>query len=114
MTNVGATQVDLGRSVLEPEIAARNDDDDYASGGGFSNLYSIPKYQRETLASYFKHYKPPYPSYSLTGNASVEVNRGVYNRNGRGYDFSHELLVSAANQLQQISRCCVRVIPTIL
>jgi tripeptidyl-peptidase I len=61
----------------------------FSSGGGFSNLYPIPKYQQAALANYFKDHSPPYKSYSAIVNNTSEIaslgkDGGIYNRIGRG------------------------------
>ncbi|KAF7935516.1 hypothetical protein BELL_1052g00020 [Botrytis elliptica] len=91
VTAVGATKVYPGHTVFEPESAA-NDlkgqpyRNAYSSGGGFSNVYGIPSYQKEAVASYFKLHNPSYPYYEATAgsNISIGANGGVYNRAGRG------------------------------
>ncbi|KAF7959745.1 hypothetical protein EAE96_001354 [Botrytis aclada] len=91
VTAVGATKVYPGHTVFEPESAA-NDlkgqpySSAYSSGGGFSNVYEIPSYQKEAVASYFKNHNPSYPYYEATAgsNISIGANGGVYNRAGRG------------------------------
>ncbi|KAF7909907.1 uncharacterized protein EAF01_003625 [Botrytis porri] len=91
VTAVGATKVYPGHTVFEPESAA-NDlkgqpyNSAYSSGGGFSNVYKIPSYQKEAIASYFKNHNPSYPYYEATAgsNISIGANGGVYNRAGRG------------------------------
>ncbi|KUI56412.1 Aorsin [Cytospora mali] len=83
ITNVGATQVFAGKTVFEPESAAFDASWNYSSGGGFSNVFPIPDYQKDAVASYFKDHEPPYPYY-YNGNYLNATNGGVYNRNGRG------------------------------
>lgn len=57
MTNVGATKLYPGQTVLDPESAVVDPIGDpysvaYSSGGGFSNIYSIPEYQAAAVAKY--------------------------------------------------------------
>lgn len=87
LTNVGATKVYPGRTVFEPESAANDPPHNpyrnaYSSGGGFSNIFTVPDYQAQAVADYFENHNPPYPyyydgQYNSTGG-------GLYNRNGRG------------------------------
>lgn len=49
VTAVGATKVYPGKSVFDPESAVYDPDIDYASGGGFSNVYDRPKYQNDAV-----------------------------------------------------------------
>lgn len=86
LTNVGATKVYPGKTVFEPESAVNDPaghpySSPFYSSGGFSNIYPIPKYQADAIATYFKVQNPPYPYYY---NGSYENSKGLYNRNGRG------------------------------
>lgn len=68
----------------------------FSSGGGFSNIYPIPKYQASAVSTFFKHHNPPYKYYSAlspdTSNTSTlpdiatlaGSSGGIYNRIGRG------------------------------
>ncbi|MCJ1312860.1 hypothetical protein MMC25_006536 [Agyrium rufum] len=57
VTSVGATQIVPGASVTAPEEACETV---IFSGGGFSNNFPIPDYQKTAVATYFKNYNPPY------------------------------------------------------
>ncbi|GKZ77719.1 hypothetical protein AnigIFM56816_000500 [Aspergillus niger] len=88
VTNVGATKLYPGKTIADGESAVVDPAGHpysvaFSSGGGFSNIYTIPDYQAEAVAEYFKKHNPPYPYYE--GNASFGKNGGVYNRLGRGY-----------------------------
>ncbi|KAE8444410.1 hypothetical protein EG329_000610 [Mollisiaceae sp. DMI_Dod_QoI] len=88
VTVVGATKVYPNHTVYEPESAAVDPAGDpysraYSSGGGFSNIYPIPSYQRDAVQHYFDIHDPGYKYYR--GNGSFGKNGGVYNRIGRGY-----------------------------
>ncbi|TVY22058.1 Aorsin [Lachnellula arida] len=86
LTNVGATKVYPGKTTKDSESAAVNLVDVFgrvfASGGGFSNLYPIPDYQKDAVADFYKNHNPKYPYYT-TG--VVGQGGGLYNRSGRGY-----------------------------
>lgn len=87
VTNVGATKVYPGNTVWDPESAVVDPVGEpysiaFSSGGGFSNIYPQPDYQKAAVASFFESYNPPYPYYE--GNSSFGANGGVYNRIGRG------------------------------
>ncbi|KAI1868901.1 hypothetical protein JX265_006880 [Neoarthrinium moseri] len=96
LTNVGATKVYRGYTVFEPESAVFDPGRvNYSSGGGFSNIYPVPDYQKIAVDRFFKDHEPVYPAYSgliadadnytlpnitaLAGNSG-----GIYNRMGRG------------------------------
>ena len=57
ITSVGATQIKPGASVIQPEEACETV---IFSGGGFSNVFPIPSYQKAAVASYFASNNPPY------------------------------------------------------
>lgn len=101
VTNVGATKVYPGKTVFEPESAVFDPAGypyavNYSSGGGFSNVYPAPDYQKAAVATYFKDHDPPYSYYSGLVQDSSDVyakpdvvalagsSGGVYNRIGRG------------------------------
>ncbi|RFU33183.1 hypothetical protein B7463_g3193, partial [Scytalidium lignicola] len=78
ITTVGGTEVPLGSSVRQPEIAMNSTT---VTGGGFSNFFAIPDYQKETVLAWFaKHpnlynstvfnntkQTPGYPDVSMNG-----------------------------------------------
>lgn len=87
LTNVGATKVYPGRTVFEPESAVVDPPGmpyrgAYSSGGGFSNIFPIPDYQADAVATFFQDHNPPYPYYE--GGENLGANGGLYNRQGRG------------------------------
>lgn len=53
-------------------------DEEYYSGGGFSNYWPAPSYQEATLANYFTNTPPPYDNLTIYGTP-------YYNKSGRGY-----------------------------
>ncbi|KAH7883306.1 peptidase S8/S53 domain-containing protein [Phlebopus sp. FC_14] len=59
VTSVGATQLSPGKSVFDSEDACEQV---IYSGGGFSNYFAIPDYQKNAVSSYLKTYPPAYPS----------------------------------------------------
>jgi tripeptidyl-peptidase-1 len=75
VTSVGATT--LASKALDSEVAVKR----FGSGGGFSNIYPIPKYQAAAVATYLTDHKPSYPSYDDPKNSSM----GIFHENGRGY-----------------------------
>ncbi|KIJ65932.1 hypothetical protein HYDPIDRAFT_187022 [Hydnomerulius pinastri MD-312] len=57
VTAVGATQVNPGASVTDPESACN---EFIHSGGGFSNYFAVPDYQKAAVTGYLANYPPPY------------------------------------------------------
>lgn len=57
ITSVGATQVNNGSSVRTPESAAETV---IFSGGGFSNVFAMPSYQKAAVTNYFANHAPAY------------------------------------------------------
>jgi len=93
--------VSRGNNVQLPEVAVYKNDTEnpelaFTSGGGFSNLYPMPAYQKAAVESYLKNYNPAHPSYSALATikpnpAKIDIDAlqgntsGVYNRIGRAY-----------------------------
>jgi len=67
VTAVGATQVNPGSTVFEPESACEQV---IFSGGGFSDIFSIPDYQKRAVRDYLEDHPPPYTAdqYNNSGN----------------------------------------------
>ncbi|TCD67356.1 hypothetical protein EIP91_000223 [Steccherinum ochraceum] len=57
VTSVGATQVNPGAKVTDPESACMQV---IFSGGGFSNHFAIPDYQKSAVNGYLTKFPPPY------------------------------------------------------
>ncbi|KDQ18022.1 hypothetical protein BOTBODRAFT_171713 [Botryobasidium botryosum FD-172 SS1] len=57
ITSVGATQINPNSTVFDPEGACEQV---IHSGGGFSDVFPMPEYQKTAVAKYFKDYKPSY------------------------------------------------------
>ncbi|KAF8134388.1 peptidase S8/S53 domain-containing protein [Boletus edulis] len=57
VTSVGATMVPSGSSVYEPETACEKV---IYSGGGFSNYFEMPDYQKTAVEHYLTNYHPDY------------------------------------------------------
>jgi tripeptidyl-peptidase-1 len=57
VTAVGATQVLEGSSVRSGEVAVQKT---IRSGGGFSNVFEMPAYQKKSLERYWRDFAPPY------------------------------------------------------
>ncbi|KAH7909600.1 peptidase S8/S53 domain-containing protein [Hygrophoropsis aurantiaca] len=72
VTAVGATQIKAGGSVTDPEIACK---DHIQSGGGFSNYFKVPAYQKSAVSAYLKSHAPKYPAgtYNITGRAYPDL-----------------------------------------
>jgi tripeptidyl-peptidase-1 len=68
ITSVGATQVLNGSTVHSPESAAERV---IFSGGGFSNVFPIPSYQKSAIATYFSQHAPPYGAERFNNSQNV-------------------------------------------
>ncbi|CZT09147.1 related to Tripeptidyl-peptidase sed1 [Rhynchosporium agropyri] len=90
--SVGGTQYDRFSNSTAPiagqklhEVATTS----YASGGGFSNVFGTPSYQRDAVDRYFDQVKDKlgfdgYDHFIEKGNFS-SVEHGVFHRGGRAY-----------------------------
>jgi tripeptidyl-peptidase-1 len=82
ITTVGATYLPPGASVqTDAETAVTR----FGSGGGFSNIYPMPGYQKAAVQAYLTNSPPPYTAYQGTDNQNIGAGGGVYNSAGRGY-----------------------------
>ncbi|KAJ6575874.1 peptidase S8/S53 domain-containing protein [Mycena sp. CBHHK59/15] len=70
ITSVGATQVLPGHTVLNPESACASV---IYSGGGFSNYFAIPDYQKTQVTSYLANHKPPYVAGQYNSSGTVRA-----------------------------------------
>ncbi|OHE99804.1 Pro-kumamolisin [Colletotrichum orchidophilum] len=57
VTSVGATQILEGSTVHTPESACQKA---IFSGGGFSNVFAVPDYQKKMMEQYYAKNAPPY------------------------------------------------------
>ncbi len=57
VTSVGATQINPGSSVFDPESACQQS---IFSGGGFSNVFALPEYQAAAVNGFLADHPPPY------------------------------------------------------
>ena len=69
VTSVGATQVVPGHKVTDRESAVFQR---FPSGGGFSNIFARPDFQKSAVAGYLQNFPPPYAP-------------GIFNTTGRGF-----------------------------
>ncbi|OCH91087.1 subtilisin-like protein [Obba rivulosa] len=81
VTGVGATQVNPGAKVTDPESACEQG---IFSGGGWSNVFAMPDYQKEAVQTYLEKYPPPYPAdiWNSTGQSRAFPDIAV---NGANY-----------------------------
>ena len=70
VTSVGATQINPGSNVTQPEVACETV---IYSGGGFSNHFAIPVYQKKAIQQYLRKYKPGYPPELWNSTGIVRV-----------------------------------------
>lgn len=77
MTAVGATQVKTNTSItdalakhIQPEMACQSV---IFSGGGFSNVFPLPSYQRAAVQSWFTKYPPPYGNDRFNNSRSTRA-----------------------------------------
>ncbi|TQV90872.1 hypothetical protein V2A60_008341 [Cordyceps javanica] len=81
MTSVGATQIVPGGDAGDEEMVTKW----FAPGGGFSNIFPRPEYQKHAVNRYFKSHDPGFANYSTTDLKIPYESGGVYNGAGRGY-----------------------------
>ncbi|KAI0044220.1 subtilisin-like protein [Auriscalpium vulgare] len=70
VTAVGATQVNPGSTVLDPEGACEQV---IFSGGGFSNIFPMPSYQAEAVTGFLKNFPPSFNSTQFNNSGTVRA-----------------------------------------
>ncbi|KAF8194206.1 Pro-kumamolisin, activation domain-containing protein [Pholiota molesta] len=70
LTAVGATQVNPGSTVNDPEGACEQV---IFSGGGFSNIFPIPSYQAAAVSSFLTLHPPPFTSAQFNNSGKVRA-----------------------------------------
>lgn len=86
---VGSTQFDRasgnwtlpGKDCPLKEVATSR----FSSGGGFSNVFKTPDYQKKAVERYFDRVDLDFVGYKHPGNNFSDVGDGVYKIGGRGY-----------------------------
>ncbi|KAK2059366.1 aorsin [Colletotrichum caudatum] len=68
ITSVGATQILEGSTVHTPESACEKV---IFSGGGFSNVFPLPDYQKKTMEDYYSTNAPPYGADRFNNSRTV-------------------------------------------
>ncbi|KAF2161129.1 hypothetical protein M409DRAFT_69979 [Zasmidium cellare ATCC 36951] len=81
VTAVGSTAIPPGGAVTADQIATT----EFSSGGGFSNVFPTPDYQKTAVNTYLTNHPPSFGDYQTKYNESVGANNGVYNSAGRAY-----------------------------
>lgn len=81
VTSVGATQILNGSTVQDPESACEQV---ILSGGGFSNVFAMPKYQEKALQTYMNRHAPPYGADRFNNSGLVRAFPDV-SANGANY-----------------------------
>jgi tripeptidyl-peptidase I len=77
VTAVGATQINPGSTVYEPESACEQV---IFSGGGFSNIFSMPHYQKQAVSTYLEHHPPPYTAEQFNNSGMVKMRTPAVHR----------------------------------
>ncbi|TFK40519.1 Pro-kumamolisin, activation domain-containing protein [Crucibulum laeve] len=70
LTAVGATQVNPGSAVTDPEGACEQV---IFSGGGFSNIFPIPSYQATAVKNFLTLHPPPFTSAQFNNSGKVRA-----------------------------------------
>lgn len=81
ITSVGATQIANGSTVAAPETAAETV---IYSGGGFSNVFAMPNYQKSAVDTYFADHKP---TYSAAQYNNSQTSRGFPDVSANGVNY---------------------------
>ena len=68
VTAVGATQINPGSTVNDPEGACEQV---IFSGGGFSNIFTMPDYQADAVTGFLTNHPPPFTSAQFSNSGNV-------------------------------------------
>ncbi|KAG6902424.1 hypothetical protein C0995_000350 [Termitomyces sp. Mi166 len=79
VTAVGATQVNPGSTVNDPEGACEQV---IFSGGGFSNIFPMPSYQADAVTEFLTNHPPPY-THGEFNNSGTELMETSHSSSGR-------------------------------
>ncbi|KAK7934884.1 hypothetical protein PG985_000379 [Apiospora marii] len=88
VTIAGATQIQENGTIKDPETAMQGIPGQplFSSGGGFSNYFAQPTYQKPAVDAFFAAHDPSHPSYVANADASnIGSGGGLFNRGGRAY-----------------------------
>ncbi|KAJ6480620.1 peptidase S8/S53 domain-containing protein [Mycena vulgaris] len=79
ITGVGGTQINPGAKVTDPESVVNHTIS--GTGGGFSNYFSMPAYQKDAVAKYLAANPPPYAPtiYNATDRAFPDISANAAN-----------------------------------
>ncbi|PSS03203.1 Pro-kumamolisin [Coniella lustricola] len=81
VTSVGATQLSKGTTVNDAETACQ---EVIFSGGGFSNVFAIPSYQKKAVSTFMTDHAPPYGADRFNNSGKVRAFPDV-SANGANY-----------------------------
>ncbi|ATY65820.1 alkaline serine protease [Cordyceps militaris] len=108
ITSVGATTLPSGAGVDDSEIAAVS----FGSGGGFSNLFPTPPWQKKAVSTYLTQHDPKlpaaffnrsgraYPDIAAVGDNGFSVNSGLQSLNG-GTSMSAPIIASIFSRINE-------------
>ena len=105
ITSVGATMVKPNATVFEPEMACM---EVIYSGGGFSNYFAMPEYQKDAVDYYLTNYYPDYPStiWNSTGTVWFPCVLGTVALNADGMFQSRAFPDISANGANYVVAVC--------
>lgn len=108
VTSVGATQLLNGSTVADPESACERV---ILSGGGFSNVFSMPEYQKSAIAKYYDKSAPPYGA-DRYNNSQVVRGFPDVSANGANYvtavDGKFSLSYGTSGEFEETLQICVK------
>ena len=70
VVSVGATQINSGTTVNDPESACSRR---ILSGGGFSDIFSMPSYQTAAVTNFLEEHPPPYSAAQFNNSGKVAL-----------------------------------------
>ncbi|KLO11791.1 subtilisin-like protein [Schizopora paradoxa] len=110
LTAVGATQIDPGNTVDDPEGACEQV---IFSGGGFSNFFAMPSYQADAVTSFLTNHPPPFTSAQFNNSGKVRAFPDV-SANGTYYSANYVVAVAGEFELVFGTSCSAPVFGSLI
>ncbi|KIJ32810.1 hypothetical protein M422DRAFT_265293 [Sphaerobolus stellatus SS14] len=110
VTAVGATQINPGSTVNDPEGACEQV---IFSGGGFSDIFAMPSYQKDDVLSFFKNHPPPFSAAQFNNSQKA---RGYPDlaANGANYVIGREKQIDGEFELVFGTSCSSPVVGSLI
>ncbi|KAH9850152.1 subtilisin-like protein [Lenzites betulinus] len=111
VTAVGATQVNPGSTVNDPEGACEQV---IFSGGGFSNFFALPDYQSTAVTSFLTNHPPPFTGAQFNNSGVVRGFPDISANGSSGQAYARILAVAGEFELVFGTSCSAPVVGSMI